>query len=137
MATARLSQGTTIVVDDGLGVDIAIGGVSNIALSDGEAETIIVSDLDSTAVEKLQGLPDFGACTIEFSKRDLDDVGQAELLAIKLAQESREFTITRPAGTLTTGVFTGVVTTMPISFGVNEAESGNCTIEISGTVVWS
>lgn len=136
MAT-HLAQGTTITVDDGIGGAIAIGGVTAIgAIDSGEVDEIVTTNLASSAHESRPGLQDFGTITVDMD-RDNDNVGQAELLAIKATQTSREFIITLSGGTADVATFTGYVKSLPTEVGTNDILRGTATIRISGAIVWS
>lgn len=136
MATARLVQGTTFTFDDNLSSPVSVTGLVSISLSDGEATEIDVTNLGSSAREKLQGLQDFGDCTIEFI-RDLDDAGQAQLLAAKALQATRTCIVTLPSGTLTTGTFEGFVKSFSMELGADDTRRGTAVIAIDGAVTWS
>lgn len=136
MATARLAQQTTMTIDDSVSSPVSIGGIESITLSDGESAEIDVTTLTSTAREKLQGLQDFGDCTIELV-RDLDDAGQAELLDAKANQSQRTCIITLPSGTLTTGTFEAFVKSVSMDLGADDARRGTAVLAITGNVTWS
>ncbi len=128
------TSNTTITVNS-----IAIGGIRAITgMESGSAEVHDITTLLSTAVEKRQGLTDNGQITIEFSRRNSDDVGQAELRRMKLAQETQTFVVTASESTLNVWTFSGFVTslTRDIDRG-NGVIVGQATVEITGTVVES
>lgn len=136
MAT-YLAQGTTISVASAVPAPIAIGGVTAIgAIDSGEVDEIVTTNLLSAAHESRPGLQDFGTITIDLD-RDNDDVGQAELLAIKASQTIREFVITLSGGTADIATFQGYVKSLPTEVGTNDILRGTATIRISGAIVWS
>ena len=124
-------QGTTITV-----ATIAIGGIRSITgLESGSAEDHDISTLASTAVEMRQGLQDNGEITIEFSRRNSDDVGQVKLRTMKAAQATEQFVVTSSESTLNVWTFDGYVKslTRDIDRG-NGVIVGQAVIRITGPV---
>jgi hypothetical protein len=136
MATI-LTQGTTITVEDELTAAQTIGGhVSITGLASGAATEIDTTNLASTAKEFRQGLQDNGSFTLEVN-RDYDDVGQAELIAMRAAQAARPFVITLPEGTTNTISFTGFCTSFTSDINADGIVTGSATIRISGDVTYA
>ena len=136
-ATPILAQGTTVSVDDNVSSPVTINGVMGIGgIGSGSATEIDVTTLASTAKEFRQGLQDFGSVTLELI-RDLDDAGQAELLAIQASQSTRTFIITLPTSTLNVATFEGFVTSISSEVGADDVVKGTCNVRITGAIVWS
>lgn len=132
MAEAIDAQGTTFTINS-----ILVGGIQSYSGFDGEAADIDITTLDSTAKEYRQGLQDFGNFSIELL-RDPNDVGQAEMLAQKLAQTSSTCVLTLPDDVdLNVATFTAYVKSLSIAGSVDEVNKGTGNLKITGTVVWS
>lgn len=135
---AIFTSGTTMSVEDDAGVPVMIGGISGITgIGSGQASEIDITTLASTARESMQGLRDFGSITVNFVRRNADDVGQAELASMLEAQATREFVITLPVSTMNVLTFQGYVTTLPLDISVDAAVGGSATIRVTGPVEFS
>lgn len=127
------TQLTTITVDDDEGDPVAIGGVESITgLGSSSATEIPISTLASTAKEFRQGLRDFGSITLNFSRRNRDDVGQAELASMYAAQATRTFIITLPESTANVITFEGFVTQITTDIGADDVVRGSATVRVTG-----
>jgi hypothetical protein len=127
------TQLTTITVDDDVGDPVAIGGVESITgLGSSSASEIDITTLASTAKEFRQGLRDFGSITITFSRRNRDDVGQAELASMYAAQDTRTFIITLPESTANVITFEGFVTQITTDIAADNVVSGSATVRVTG-----
>lgn len=138
MATIK-TTGTNLVVDNGNGTntDITIGEVISVTgLGSGTNTEIDVTDLASTAKEFRIGLTDNGTASMELNF-DPDDVGQDELIAMRDAQESREFTLTLPEGTDLTGTFTAFVTSFSIDINTDDVCRGTVTLRLTGSLTFA
>lgn len=141
-ALAILSQGTVVTIDDvGGSSATTINGVKSISgIGSGEAPDIDVTTLDSTAREVRAGLQDFGSMTMEFVW-NLDDAGQAEMLAKMDAQTPAKLIITLPSSnpSVTLNVWTGTVyiKKMEAALGVDGVVNGTATIRVTGEPAWT
>jgi len=127
------SQGTTLKIKIGSATAIKIEGFKDFSGIGGGAPTIIdVSDLDSTAKEKIVGLADEGQASFSFNY-DPDDAGQSALEDARIDRTLCQFIITLPSGT--TFTFSGYVLTCEKSAGVDAIVPLAVTVEITGQVV--
>ena len=135
---AILAQGTVVTVGDGAASTAVIDGIESISgLGSGSAGVIDTTSLSSTAKESLPGLKDEGEVTFNFSRRNEDDAGQAELREMEAAQEVREFVIVLDSSTLKTVTFDGHVQSLTTDINSDSAVTGACTVKITGPLVWS
>lgn len=96
---------------------------------DGEAATIDVTNMDSTAREYLMGLPDFGGFTGQFNYLPKDPGHQAMRTA-KQARAKRPFEFELSDGSLYT--FEAFVTAAPLSGGVDAKVDGSFSLLVTG-----
>lgn len=130
------AQGAVVTIDDGTGTNaVEIGGIESFTFGDGEATDIDVTTLQSTRKEWRQGLADEGAFSVNFRRRDPNDVGQAAMYAARAAQDVREVVITFESGDVAT--FDMYVKSMPSTGGVDGVLAGTSNCKITGEVVWS
>lgn len=101
---------------------------------DGSASDLDVTDLDSVAMEYINGLVDNGKFGFEM-KRIVADAGQIALRAKLVSGALTGFRLTLPD--LVVGTFDGLVKTMPVSGAVNAVLKGKVDIKISGAVAWA
>ncbi len=101
---------------------------------DGSASDLDVTDLDSVAMEYINGLVDNGKFGFEM-KRIVADAGQIALRAKLVSGALTGFRLTLPD--LAVGTFDGLVKTMPVSGAVNAVLKGKVDIKISGAVAWA
>lgn len=132
------SQGTTLGVDDVGASPVAYTTVGNVVdvtgLRGGQATVIDVSNLGSTAREKLMGLPDEGQVQLTL-QYDPDDTGQTELETARDNRTRKSFQITMNDGSpATTFTFNGYVLTFGVDFAVDQVVQSSITIEIDGSV---
>lgn len=109
----------------------AIANVKSFSGFDGKATIIDVTNLDSTAKEKLVGLQDFGKFSFEIHV-DYDNAGQQALSTAKAAASIKGFRLTYPNSKVAT--FDAYVMGMPSQGGVDTAVTGSVELEISGAV---
>jgi len=135
-APAIKTQGTTISIDGA----VFLGHQSISGLGGGTANKIDTTTLLSTSKEYRMGLQDEGDFTLNFIW-NLDDAGQAAMMAAKASQETVEMIITLPATdpTVTKNVWTGNVIILQMSLDINadSVAQGTATIGVTGTPVWS
>ena len=111
-----------------------IKGVKSIGGFDGAANVIDISDLDSTAKEKMQGLQDNGDCQLEIN-RNFKDPGQVAVKKMQGAQETRTFKIEYNDGNKTIHTFNAFVASFGQSLGVDAAATSTIKLTISGDVL--
>lgn len=97
---------------------------------DGSAAEIDSTDLDSKAKEKMQGLMDNGGFTLDVNQ-NLDDAGQAVLLAMQMASETRPFILILPNGKATG--FNAFVKTFPTAGGTDALITSSIALTLSGS----
>lgn len=132
------AQGTTVSIDDSSGTPVAIGGVESIVgLGSGEAAENNTTTIASTAREFEPGLPDHGSYTINFNRRNADDVGQAELFDAMIAQAKRTFIVTLPSSTDNVITHEGFVKSITTDINADGIVSGAATIRITGAIAYS
>jgi hypothetical protein len=136
MATAAIaSAGATVKIKAGsTGTLTLIKGLNDFSgIGGGSAAVIDVTDLDSTAKEKLMGVKDEGSITLNFNYIAADP-GQVlafgardavTLCSFEIAVKTKKF------------AFDGYVTTAEVSGGVDQKVSLGMTVEITGAVVQS
>lgn len=114
--TAILSQGTTFTFNS-----VALGGVRSVSgIGSGTASKIPITTLASTIKEWKQGLRDGGEFTVEFSRRNEDDLGQAAITAALAAQTTAAFVVTLSSSTANVITFNAFV----VSFTSEVEEDG-------------
>ncbi len=112
---------------------ITIGDIVDFTGPGGSAAVIDVTSLESTAIDKLIGLPDEGQVSMSLNLVFGDEV-QRECWEARAAQEIRNFSIVFTDTASTELTFTGFVLEFSISGAVNDKVSANITIEVSGLV---
>ena len=133
-STAITAQGSTLEIDDVTPgtADQAIGNVISFSGFDGEASELDITNLDSTAKEKMAGLQDFGNFSFEFHP-DYSDSGQDALRAAQASGALKTFQLT--LSDATTIDFTGVVkNAQSITGGVDAPLAGSAAISVSGSI---
>lgn len=103
----------------------------------GAAQSIDVSDLDSSAVEKIMGLADEGQLTFEINYLPANAV-HANLRSDRANRTVTPFQIVFPDDSPATAwTFNAYVTGFAVSGGVNAPVKASVTLEISGSVIES
>jgi len=120
-----------------------IGDITNFTGPGGNPSIIDITNLQSTAKEKLVSLPDEGQLTLEVNF-NTSDAMQWALIADRKARQRRAFDIRFTDQTATDSsalpsnvMFWGYPTGFSISGGVDAAMKGSLTIEIDGQTYWS
>lgn len=131
-----LSQATTITIDDSIGAPVVLTGHISFSVADGSASTIDTTTLLSTAKESKAGLRDEGNVTIELI-RDMDDLGQIELLEMLSDSSVREMIITTNATTLNVVTFNCHATSLNLDGTIDGVLTGSFVGKITGTVVYT
>lgn len=99
----------------------------------GAGQVIDSTDLSSTAIEKVMGLPDEGQLSFEINYLPTNTY-HAALRTARANQTATPFKIVFPDTGETEWTFTGFVTNFTISLGVNSQVKASVTIEISGAI---
>lgn len=113
---------------------VTIGEVISFDGPGGKAQIIDVSNLASTAKEKLPGLPDEGQFTLTVNYVSTDP-GQSDLAAARLAQSIRHFKVTLVDGGLAT--FDAYVLEFKISGKADSKVEASIGMEITGLATWT
>ena len=110
-----------------------VGNVQDFSPDGGTANVIDVSNLDSTAKEKRQGLQDMGNYSLTYDTDDTD-AGQLRLIAARTAQAVVVFKQVYPGG-LKIRAWQGFVqkVTEPVA-GVDEVLRSSATIVVTGPI---
>lgn len=100
-----------------------------------EAAEIDVTNLDSTGVERIQGLSDGG--NVEFEANWIRDTEQINFRDSITTRTTHTYQIQWPTSPLTTASFTG----LPLSFSMNAEPGGAVTssfsMRVSGAITWA
>ncbi|SRR5579885_2586800 len=135
-ANAIRTQGTSIEIEhsDTPGTFIKIGRCVSFDGPGGKAAIIDTTDLDSTAKEKLPGLPDEGSFSLVLNYNSKDN-GQKEMQAARTAQALRHFRVTFTD----TGKaeFDAYVMEWKLSGRQDSKVEANATLEITGAVTYT
>ena len=135
-SSALKGQGVVIGISAETGspnVFVTIGEVVDFTGPGGSATVIDVTSLESSAVDKLIGLPDEGQISMSLNLLPSNE-GQRECWEARAAQELREFNLTLTDAASTVLVFSGYVLEFSVSGAVNDKISATITVEISGLV---
>ncbi len=111
-----------------------INGLISFSGMDGAASDIDTTDLDSTAMEYINGLVDEGKFSFE-AKRLKADAGQIALLAARVSGAVTGLKLTLPDTAVAT--FTVLVKSVPTAGGVNALLKGSFDCKITGPVTWA
>lgn len=135
---ALKSQGIFVRFGDGGSPEVftAIGEVVSIEGPGGEATIIDATHLQSTAKEKLIGLPDEGRVTLNVNLVP-GDVGQIQLRNDRLNATKRNYKITLTDSPATNLTFAAYCMGFSISSGVDDKVSASIQLEVTGAVTWS
>lgn len=140
MTDAIPTQGVVVARGNGASPEVfnAIAEIRSFDGPGGSASVIDASSLDSTAREKLMGLPDEGQFSFEANLVKGDTNGQDALRADRAARVARNFKVTLPDGSPETEItFTAYVLEFRITGGVDEVITAAITLEITGAVSYS
>ncbi len=138
---ALKSQGATISRFDTVvspNAYVEIPKVTSIGGPTGSAAVIPTTALDSTAVEKIMGLPDEGQVTLELIwQGETGNAVQVYLRTDRASQSLITFQIRLTDSPNSRYTFTAYVTNWELSVGVDSVTMVNITLEISGAVTAS
>lgn len=136
--TPILAQDTTMTIANSVATPVAIGGLMSITgIGSGSATEIDVTTLASTSKEYRQGLRDFGSISVEFSRRNQDDLGQKEMFDAMGLQAVREFVVTLSSSTADVITFDGFVQSISLDVNSDGVVTGTATVRITGDIVFS
>jgi len=114
-----------------------VGGVTSIkGIGSGKAKEIDVSTLASTAAEFVQGLRDFGTCTMELI-RNQDDAGQLAMFVANAAQATETMVVTLPTSAANVITFSCFVVSIDTNIDKDGVVMGTATLRITGAIVFS
>jgi acetylornithine deacetylase/succinyl-diaminopimelate desuccinylase-like protein len=131
------SQGVTLQYTVGSPSGMAgIANVTSFSGPGGSASVIDVTNLSSTAKEKLMGLPDEGQFSIDINF-DPDDSSHQALRGARVSRTRTEFKINFTDSTPASATFWGYVLGFAISGAVDQQVKAAITIEIDGPVTWA
>lgn len=134
MAKAIESQGVKIEVSSGSPTAFAtIGNVTSIKGPGGTASVIDVTNLLSSAKEKLMGLPDEGQVTMDINY-DPDNATHILLRGARRARTLCEFRLTLTDATATVLTFFAYVLGFSMDVAVDQAVKVSVTLEVDGAV---
>ena len=135
MPSAIQSQGIVLscTIGSPTGTMTPIANVTGFSGPGGSAAVIDITNLDSTAHEKLMGLPDEGQLTIDINY-DPDAASHISLRNARKTRTRTEFKITLTDTTATNLTFWGYVLGFAITGSVDTQLKASITIEIDGPV---
>jgi len=110
-----------------------VGNVQDFTPDGGTANVIDVSNMDSTAKEKRQGLQDMGNYSLTFDTDDTD-VGQLALIASRTAQAVKVFKQVYPGGLLVRAWQGFVQKVSEPTAGVDKVLRSSATIVVTGPI---
>jgi len=117
-----------------------VGEVTDFSGPGGQASIIDVTNLNSTAKEKLVGLRDEGQVSMSLNL-SFSDAGQIALRADRATRTRRKCVIKFNDNTTdaakTKAIFDGYVMGFSVTGAVDNKVSANCVIEITGAVTYS
>lgn len=111
-----------------------VGGVTDFTPDGGTSSVLDITELESEAKEKRQGLQDFGNYSLSYNSNDTD-IGQLALIAARASQATVVFKTVYP-GSFKVRAFMGFVQKIsePIA-GVDKVLKSSATIVVSGPIL--
>ena len=131
------AQGSTLKVNTGTTLAptwLKINGVTSFSGLDGAASDLDVTDLDSTAMEYINGLVDEGKFGFDIKILHTDP-GQLAMRAARASGALTGLQLTLPDAS--TATFTVLVKSIPMTGGVNAVLKTTVDTKISGPVVYA
>lgn len=110
-----------------------IGAVTNFKGPGGSTTILDATTLDSTAKEKLPGLPDEGSFTFDLNY-DPIDVNHQALRDARAARTKETFTLALQSATVKTLSWSGFVTGFAIQGSPDTIVTASVTVEVTGAV---
>ena len=129
---ASISRLDTVVSPN---VYVAIPKATTIGGPSGSAAVIPITSLDSTAVEKIMGLPDEGQVSLGLIwQGETSNAVQVALRTDRATQTLQTFQIKLTDSPQSTYQFTAYVTNWELDVGVDSVTTVNVVLEITGAV---
>jgi hypothetical protein len=137
---------TATIVGGVYGVKMTeVGGITNFSAPSGSPSIIDITNLGSTAKEKIVGFVDEGQFTFEVNVDSSDHIQWTHLKADRLTRTKRTWdilfsdmsTVAGATAVPSAALFDGYLTGYSVNAAVDAALKGNITIEIDGPVRWS
>ncbi len=118
---------------------VTIAEVTDIDGPGGDAAVIPVTHLESTAIEKLIGLPDEGSVdlSLNLSSPDSTTDGQALLRSDRTARNKRQYRIMLTDSAATAIKFNAFVRSWRISHATDEKVAGTASLEVDGAATYA
>lgn len=110
-----------------------IAEVMNISGPGGSGQVIDVTDLDSSAREKVMGLPDEGQVTFDINFI-ADDTQHLALHTARANQTLKPFKLTFTDDSATEWTFNGYVINFTVNNAVDEVTKASITLEVTGAI---
>ena len=132
------SQGAGIFIGDGSSPQTytEIPKVTSISGPTGSAAVIPITSLDSTAGEKIMGLPDEGQVTLSMGfQGETGNVTQVLLRTLRNSQTLTAFEIRLSDSPETRYAFDAYITNWELDVGVDSVTTVSVTLEITGSVI--
>ena len=134
------TQGTTIAIYDATTSPITnnpVGSIVSFSGPGGSAAVIPASNLSSTAVEKVMGLPDEGQFTMEVQLDNGDTNGQVALRTARANRTLLGVRITFSDSPQATATFSCYCTQFQVAGGTDALTTASITLEITGAITWA
>ena len=113
-----------------------VGQITGFAGPSGSAAVIDITNLGSTAKEKMVGLRDEGQLSLDLNFQ-ATDAGQANLITDRAERNKRKVTIKFTDSATSVAVFDGYCIGFSISGALDDKVTANAVIEIDGAVTWT
>jgi hypothetical protein len=113
-----------------------VGTVTSFNGPTGSAAVIDITSLESTAKEKLMGLPDEGQITIDMIY-DSSNAGQTALRVDRAARTKRNVSVKLTDGSSSLFHADAYVTNWSITGTVDDAVKAAATFELTGPITWT
>lgn len=133
------AQGVLIKMGNGASPEVfnTIAEVKGFDGPGGSATVIDASTLDSTAKEKIMGLPDEGQFTMDVHFDPTNTNGQVAMQTARAARTKKNFKVTLTDSGAMDVTFSGYVTGFSLSGAVDNIIAAKITIEITGAVTYT
>ena len=116
----------------------SVGEVKNISGPTGNAAVIDITNLDSTAKDKMMGLPDEGQVSVELNfaySTSLNDKVK-DIIADRKARSKKKWGILFSDASSSLAQADGYVTGFGVTGSVDNILTANITVEIDGPITW-
>jgi len=117
----------------------SVGEVKNISGPTGNAAVIDITNLDSTAKDKMMGLPDEGQVSVELNfaySTSLNDKVK-DIIADRKARSKKKWGILFSDASSSLAQADGYVTGFGVTGSVDNILTANITVEIDGPITWA